>query len=347
MSDNDQHAPHPDPAPDGSVEFPAPADPDWRIFTEAWDPAHGASGDFELDASHDVTQAEPGDLIVHAVTPQPVPIAFVDGTRRVELTVWAEHAMTGARVPGLAGGYAVGAALIRPNGHAQLAGIRVGRIAVWGGGHAGDIVAARTGYRWVSAPITDIDLEACLAHLQNRMRLAEGELALHAAGYGWNVVLDGPLNRIRSLHGNVTGYIKSHHRRILPIDQHALVPSLGIGERTRMFAAGRDRYTCYARVGHPGPGASPWTGIARLEFASNEGIDAVAHRATQLASLMPAYAGVPHRDVRAPVNLTPVRNLELRLSRELGPMKLASRAAREAVSAAQLAPQPTLNGATL
>ena len=221
MSDDDQQAQPPNSAPDGSAEFPAPADPGWRIFSEAWDPAHGASGDFELDASSDVTQAEPGDLVVHAVTPEPVPIAFVDGTRRVELTVWAEHTTTGARVPGLAGGYAVGAALIRPNGLAQIAGIRVGRIAVWGGGHAGDIVAARTGYRWVSAPITDIDLEACLAHLQNRMRLAEGELALHAARYGWNVVLDGPLNRIRSLHGNVTGYIKSHHRRILPIDQHA------------------------------------------------------------------------------------------------------------------------------
>ncbi|BAN04388.1 hypothetical protein [Ilumatobacter coccineus] len=333
-----------DTAPDDGTEaLPPSTDPAWRVVTEAWDPAHGSSGDFELDGSDSVTRAEPGDLIVARGAATSVPLAFVDGTRRVELTMWAEHATTGDRVPGVAGAYAVGAAIVRPNGTAGIAGIRVGRIAIWGGGHTGDIDAPRSKYRWASTPIAALDLESCAAHLQNRMRLAEGDLALHAAANGWNVILDGPLNRIRSPHGNVTGYVKSHHRRLLPPDEHARVPGLGVGERTRVFAAGTDRYTCYMRVGNPAPTTSPWTGIARLEFPTNEGLDAVVARASQFASLIPTYAGVPHRDPRAPVNLTPVRNLEMRLARELGRSSLAERAAREAV-AGRTRPTNTPNG---
>ncbi len=98
-----------------------------------------------------------------------------------------------------------------------------------------------------------------------------------------------------------------------------------------MYALGADRYTCYTRVGNPGPGGSPWSGIARLEFPSSPGIDAVASRATEMASQLPRYAGVPHRDPRAPVNLTPVKNLENHLSQCMGRVELATRAARTAV----------------
>ena len=220
---------------------------------------------------------------------------------------------------------------VRPGGPAAFCGIRVGRLAIWGGGHTGDIISQRTGYSWASAPITDSDPDMCLAHLQDRMRRAEGELALEAAEAGWNVVLDGPLNRIRALHGLVAGYVKSHHRRILPEAAHAAVPMLAIGERTRMYTAGSDRYTCYMRVGNPGPGASPWSGVARLEFLSSAGIVGVAERASVLASILPAFAGVHHRDDRAPVNLTPVRNLERRLSQTLGSASYASRAARDTI----------------
>ena len=309
----------------------APTDPGWRVYSEGWAPPYGSSADFETDASEDVEQAESGDGHVARIAPLSVPLAFVDGTRRAELLVWAEHAESGTRVPGVAGAYAVGAVTIRPGGTAEFSGIRVGRLAIWGGGQTGDIISQRTGYSWASAPITDSDPDMCLAHLQDRMRRAEGELALDAADVGWNVVLDGPLNRIRALHGLVAGYVKSHHRRILPEAAHAAVPRLAIGERTRMYTAGSDRYTCYTRVGNPGPGASPWSGVARLEFPSSAGIASVAERASVLATILPAYAGVHHRDDRAPVNLTPVKNLERRLSQTLGRVSYATRAARDVI----------------
>lgn len=307
----------------------------WRVYTEDWDPAYGTPTAFDRDDSDDVEQAEAGDGHVAPSAVRAVPLCFVDGRRRAELSLWAEHTATGSRVPCLVGAYAVGAVTVRPGGPARYGGIRIGRLAIWGGGHTGDVVAAGA-RRWASTSTTTLEPAELLAHLQDRMRAAEGALALDAAALGWHVVLDGPLNRIRSLHGLVTGYVKTHHRQILPDDAHALVPTLALGARTRIYAAGTDRYTCYARVGHGGRGASPWSGVARLEFPSVAGIDAVAERATQLASVLGRYAGVAHRDPRAPVNLTPVRNLERHLSRLLGPVALASRAARDAVIAAPI-----------
>ena len=152
----------------------------WRVYTEDWDPAYGNPATFELETEGDAEQAESG---TGAVTPEPssaVPIAFVDGRRRVELSLWAEHPATGARVPGLVGAYAVGAVTIRPDGQATYAGIRIGRLAIWGAGRTGD-VTSRSGHRWVSDSVTGSDPDELLAHLQNRMRQAEGVLAIDAA----------------------------------------------------------------------------------------------------------------------------------------------------------------------
>lgn len=309
----------------------ASTDASWSVYSEGWAPSYGTSADFESDLAADAEQAEPGDGHIARTESVSVPLAFIDGTRRAELLLWAEHEPSGERVPGVAGAYAVGAVTVRPGGPAAFCGIRVGRLAIWGGGHTGDIISERTGYSWASSPIAHSDPDSCLVHLQDRMRRAEGDLALDAADAGWNVVLDGPLNRIRTLHGLVAGYVKSHHRRILPESAHAAVPALAIGERTRMYTAGTDRYTCYMRVGDPGPGASPWSGIARLEFPSSAGIVNVAEHASMLANALPAYAGVHHRDDRAPVNLTPVKNLERRLSQTLGRVSHAERAARDAI----------------
>jgi hypothetical protein len=212
--------------------------------------------------------------------------------------------------------------------------VRVGRVAIWGGGRSGDLVAPG-GYRWASWSTPAEDPAVVLAHLQERMRRAEGELALDAAACGWHVVLDGPLSRLRSLHELVTGYVKSHSSRVLPEDAHAAVPGLAVGTRTPVYAVGEGvhgRYTCYIRVGEARRGESPWTGIARLQFPVVAGIAAVVARADLLTAVLPRYAGVRHRDPRAPVNLTPVKNLEVHLSRTLGPVELATRAAREALA---------------
>jgi hypothetical protein len=302
----------------------------WTIFTEDWDPGYGTPATFELDGSGSFEPAEEGPPAVAPVAPRSVPLCFIDGVRRAELALWAEEPRSGALVPGLAGAYAVGAVAVRPGGAAAYQGIRVGRLAIWGAGRTGDIVG-RTGHRWASESIVADDPADLLAHLQNRMRLAEGALAVEAAAARWTVVLDGPLNRIQSPHATIVGYVKTHRRQIFPDAEHALVPALDIGWRTRMYESRNDRYTCYVRVGHPGPGGSPWSGIARLELPAVGGLATAVDHAGLLAAVLPRYAGVPHRDPRAPVNLTPVKNLERHLTRLLGPADHARRAARDAV----------------
>lgn len=299
----------------------------WEVYSDSFDPGFGSAASFDSD-SMDAMQAEAGTGPVVPARQTAAPLCFIDGRRRAELGLWAEHVSTGRRVPGLAGAYAVGAVVIPPGRQAAFAGVRFGRLAIWGEGLAADIVAP-TGHRWLSESTTGEDPAVLLAHLQDRMRRAEGNLALDAASHGWNVVLDGPLNRIRSLHHLVTGYVKTHVARILPDVAHNAVPDLPVGSRTQLYAAGDDRYTCYLRVGAARTGQSPWSGIARLDFPAVAGIAAVTARADLLAWSLPRYAGVPHRDPRAPVNLTPVKNLEAHLARVLGPVEFATRAARD------------------
>lgn len=319
---------------DGSGSTPATVGGDvvgWQVFTEDWDPAYGNPATFELDGSASFEPAEDGPPVVTPGLTAVVPLCFIDGVRRAEQSLWVELAATGARVPGLAGAYAVGGVAVRPGGQAGYQGVRIGRLAVWGRGHPGGDIEARTGHRWVAECVVGDEPADLLAHLQNRMRLAEGALALDCAANGWTVVLDGPLNRIQSPAATIAGYVKTHHRQIFPDAEHHLIPGLAVGSRTRMYESRNDRYTCYVRVGNPGPGGSRWGGIARLEFPAVAGLPAAVALADRLAALLPRYAGVPHRDPRAPVNLTPVKNLERHLTRLLGPASLAGRAVRDVV----------------
>jgi hypothetical protein len=306
----------------------------WNVRVEAFAPEYGLSADVaDPEPGHDepCEQAEPGELFVARSEVGPVPVAFVDGIRRAEMRLWAEHDATGARVPGCAGAYAVGAVTVRPGRAMSFGGIRFARLAIWGGGMTGSIESRRTNHRWASASLATTDPTEVEANLQDRMRWSEGRLAVEAADAGWNVVLDGPLNRLYSLHELVTGYVKSHRRMLLPSPAHAALPSLRVGERTRLYSLGSERWTCYLRVGSRPPGSTLLGGIARLEFPSNAGLAAVIDRADTLASLLPRYAGALHRDGRAPVNLTPVANLERHLRHTLGPVRYASRILRDVV----------------
>ncbi|MFW6205345.1 MAG: hypothetical protein ACOC96_10250, partial [Actinomycetota bacterium] len=49
------------------------------------------------------------------------------------------------------------------------------------------------------------------------------------------------------------------------------------------------------------------------------------------SSWLPRYASAPHRDKRAPVNLTPIGGLEGTLRRRLADSRLALRAVRDAI----------------
>ncbi len=109
------------------------------------------------------------------------------------------------------------------------------------------------------------------------------------------------------------------------------MPELAAGERSGLFAMEDGLYGCYLRVGDPGPWAGPWAGIARVEMPSGIGRDAAVEAADRAAGWLPGFASAPHRDARAPVNLTPIAGLERHLHRRQGDARLALRAVREAV----------------
>ena len=305
----------------------------FEIYAEDWAPTREPPSLFELDGTTAVTPAESEAWV--SLSPNspasPIPLAFVDGTRRVELGLWQIERDTGRTLRGIAGAYAVGATVCRPGMMAEFAALRRGRVCIWTGGLTGSL-GPSAGYFWESQSLATTDPDKPLEALQNLMRDAEAHLAQELAEHGWQVVLDGPFSRLRSLRRMVAGYAKTHHRQLLPDDQHRRVPSLGIGERSALWALGDDRFTCYMRVGSPTSVGSPWSGVVRLEFPAFAGFEAARDLADRLTATLPRYAGRHHLDPRAPQNLQPVRALEQQLGRVLGPPRLAAQAARNAVA---------------
>jgi hypothetical protein len=165
------------------------------------------------------------------------------------------------------------------------------------------------------------------------MRAAEQDLAREYFEDGYLTVLDGPLSRLRSLDGvHVVGYVKTHRTMHLSVDAHRRVPSLGAGQRTSLFRIGDERLSCYLRLAERGPTMPPWAGIVRLEMPASAGLGTAAAQADVLAVALLRFAGVAHRDPRAPQNLQPVGALEKHLRALLGPSGLATRAIRESVA---------------
>ena len=231
---------------------------------------------------------------------------------------------------GTVGAHACGAVLCAPGIAAAFGPIETRRLVIFGGGVPVALPEV-DGYRWDAAAIASLEPEAPLQDLQTRMRMAEGQLAERLAGDGWLAVLDGPLNFVRSRDRTVVGLVKTHHRPLLAPADHARVSELACGERTPVFSLGADRYSCYVRIAVPGPRSSPWFGIVRIEVPQSFGLNAARATVDEVACVLPRYAGIPHRDPRAPQNLQPVGALEKQLRHRLGPSRLAARAARHAV----------------
>jgi hypothetical protein len=78
--------------------------------------------------------------------------------------------------------------------------------------------------------------------------------------------------------------------------------------------------------------SGPWAGIVRLEIPQSAGLAPSIELASEVGSLIPSFAGVPHRDPRAPQNLQPIGALESHLRHLLGDARLAFRAVRDAAS---------------
>jgi hypothetical protein len=258
-------------------------------------------------------------------------VAFVDGVRRGEASLYVTDPGTGSLVRGVAGSHAAGAAVTRGDGFMEYAGIRVHRLLIWGSGFTAALPPAAGGWAWESRSIADPAPDAPLKELQLRMREEEGRLAEELCAGGYLVIVDGSLHFVRSRDLPVTGYIKTHHRALLPPEDHRRIPGLDAGERTSLFALGDDRYSCYLRLAATTELSGPWSGIVRIEIPQSAGLAIAVETADRVAAAVPRYAGVAHRDPRAPQNLQPVGALESRLRHLLGDPGLAFRAVREAV----------------
>jgi hypothetical protein len=73
-----------------------------------------------------------------------------------------------------------------------------------------------------------------------------------------------------------------------------------------------------------------------LEIPQSPGLKAAVEVADRVAGAIPRFAGVAHRDPRAPQNLQPIGALETHLRHLLGHVGLATRAVHEAVHALSL-----------
>jgi hypothetical protein len=135
----------------------------------------------------------------------------------------------------------------------------------------------------------------------------------------------------RVIDAPILGYVKTHHKAQLSPKDHKRVPELSPGERTSLFRK-EHCYSAYLRLAPRGPFSGPWAGIVRLEIPIGVGIDVASREADRAAFFLPRFAGVAHRDPRAPQNLQPIGALEKHLRHLLGDARLAARAVRESVA---------------
>jgi hypothetical protein len=210
--------------------------------------------------------------------------------------------------------------------------VEVRRYAIFTAGHRVVLPPQPGGWCWEPDSVADVEVDKASNRLQRHMRDAEIRIAERLWASGVLTVVDGPLTMVRSGWDTpIIGYVKTHHRQMLAADEWAKVPTIATGQRTSMFQIRDDLYGAYLRVGDPGPWASPWGGIVRLEVPVGVGVQRAIAEIDAASSWLPAFASAPHRDPRAPVNLTPVGGLERHLRHLHGDNRLAERAVRAAI----------------
>jgi len=305
----------------------------WSLRLDPW----GAEYEGSIQLS-DEEETVPVDIRVEsaawaAVRPGPAPrperIAFVDGVRRVEHRLLIGN---GERtVFGLLGSFGVGAVLV--DGSARVGHETIGRVAVAGGGLKLDPFVAPVDGRGSllfeprsepeNTPVAPVD------GLQKAMRHTEASLAERLSAEVDVAFLDGPLTFLTAAAaGSVVGFVKRLLRNYLDPSAHALLPRLGIGERTPLFLIGgrEPRYAWYVRIARGRPIESSLTGIARLEAKAARGLGEARALADLSAREMPRFASDAMRDPRAPQNLFPIGGLEARLKHLLGDAAVVRRA---------------------
>ncbi len=303
------------------------------VFVEDWAATYGSPYlVWEDDTGNgEVELVEDPELTVHVGAEYlDGPVAFVDGVRRGEATLYLLEDGVTARA--VAGAHACGAVLAIPQRRCDYDRCVVRRMVIWGAGCRAELSPVEGGWSWSSHAVASDDPAAPLQELQRRMREAEGRLAEDLCDHGYLAIVDGPLNFIRSRDLPVVGFVKTHHRALLPPEQHARVPALAPGERTSLFRKRHDIYSAYLRLAPCSAMAGPWAGIVRIELPASTGLREAIHVADRVAVSLPRYAGVAHVDPRAPQNLQPIGALERHLRHLLSDEGLAARAVRAAVA---------------
>ena len=309
-----------------------------NVFVEDWGATYGSPYLVLPDdpgTAKAVLVEDGDDLRCHPGRPprdSDAAVAFVDGVRRGEASLWLDDPATGAGARGVAGGHACGCVLVDGATRPEYGDTRVMRLAIFGSGLRAALPDVPGGWHWVSASVDDPRPDAPLEDLQQRMRLAEAALSEELSHHGYLTVTDGPLYYVRSRDLPVVGYVKTHHSAKLAPELHRRIPELGAGERTSLFRLGDDRYSAYLRLTPRSPTSGPWAGIVRIEIPQSPGLAAAVDIADRITGVLPRFAGVPHRDPRAPQNLQPIGALETHLRHLLGHPGLATRAVREAVA---------------
>ncbi len=305
------------------------------LRADPWMPEYGMGFDVRFDEppavvapfveTEDWSQPRP----VGAVTE---PVHFIDGVRRIELRLLAD--VDGHRVPGLFGSYAVGSVLC--DGTATFEENAIGHCIVLGGGEKIGPIDVQIGnstltFEGVSTPGSEPDDP--LLKLQTLMRGAEAELGARVAAIDADLVLvDGPLafELFGETRGPIVGVIKRFGRVYLDPAQGQLIPKLGPGQRTPLFAiAGesdrRRRYAWYTRLA---PVRLPWhdhAGVVRCEVRGSTPLVEASVLADRVSGLLPNFSGRPS-DPRTPQNLVPIAGLETWLRHRVGDSRLIRRA---------------------
>lgn len=303
---------------------------------EPFDVGYGAAYQVESESQIDVEcqiVEDGGDLTVRDVPASPVPnrLAFVDGVMTIEARL-SRTDPDGTIVTGIAGAWATGGVLADGHAALEIQQVRSARVTIFCGGEPVSLPRQQGGWAWDALAVDELDIDAARRRLLRLMRDGEGEIANTLSDGGWLPVVDGPLNNVRrSRTAPLVGYVKTHRRRMLAPESWVRIPAVGVGQRTSMFAVGDDLYACYSRVGEAGPWASSWAGIVRLEVPSGAGRGEASRILDGATAWLPRYASAPHRDPRAPVNLTPIAGLEAVLRRRSGNAALGLRAVRAAI----------------
>ena len=304
-----------------------------RFSVESWSPEYGSSieADDLDDASERVDATVERPLVdwtpvVPAPAERPDRIMFVDGVRRVDARVWIHD---GDRVhPGVCASVAAGTVECTAQ-DAQVTDWRVERALVAPvAANADRAVTKHAAYEPV--PTIDADPRAVNLAIHGQMTSLEQRLASrHTCDL---VVFDGPLRGRNDPRG--VGYVKTQHVQYLPDEVVPVLGRLGDSERTPLVLIGDrgawSRWSWYLRL--PGPRSHPLSGVVRCELPGTGTAREAVARADTVSACLPRFAGRPHREPRAPQNLTPISGLEHRLRHLLGDPVLLERALRVAAA---------------